>query len=260
MVSYRILLSVLLICSILTPLTISQTVIGQTMTATSTSTRYFTSSLTSTAYSTFQINSTVTQPLRYEIRPFDYNYETKTFSLNQMDTIPTQLDFEDYPCLYYDYFVFNATAGHEIRGHFDLSVQGSRLNFFILSRSQFQNFGNCGFGKWTWSLHVFASSFDFNWVVPESGLYVFLFSLREFYGGTIHLTTQDLSTTIQSSTETFTATSNLTYASNELVFSTLTTMSSLQSSSTGYGYAALIVAVIVVVALSLAFLRMKRRR
>jgi len=258
LVSYRTLLSVLLICSILTPLAVSQTVTGQTMTATST--QYLTSTITSTGYSTIQTNSTSTLPLRYETTPFDYNYQTKTFSLNQMDTIPMQFDFEDYPCLYFDYFVFNATAGHEIRGHFDLTVQGPRLNVFILSHSQFQNFGNCGFGNWRWNLHAFASSYDFDWVVPESGLYVFLFSSREFYGGSVHMTAQDLSTTIQSSTETFMANSDFTYPSYEIVFSTLTSLSSQQSSSAGYDYEALIVVVILVVALGLVFLRMKRRR
>jgi len=258
LVSHRTLLSLLLICSILTPLAVSQSVIGQTMTATST--QYLTSTITSTAYSTIQTNSTTTLPLSYETRPYDYNYQTKTFSLSQMDTIPMQMDFEDYPCLYYDYFVFNATAGHEIRGHFDLSVPGSRLNFFIISQSQFRNFGNCGFGHWSWNLHVFASSFDFDWVVPESGLYVFLFASREFYGGYVHLTTQDLSTTLQSSTETFTATSNFTYPSYEIVLSTLASVSSQQSSSAGYDYGALIVVVILVVALGLVFMRMKRRR
>jgi hypothetical protein len=156
--------------------------------------------------------------MHYESTPFDYNYQTNSFSLNQMDTKPLPMDFDwgDYPCLYYDYFLFNAAAGHEIRGHFDLTEEGRSIHFFILSSSQLRHFGNCGYGNWSWDVHVFASSYDFDWVVPKSGVYVFLFASREFYGGSIYITAQDYSTTLQSSTETFTATTSYTLQSNQI--------------------------------------------
>ena len=259
MVGSRSLLSLLLICSILMPLTIPQGANGQTVTETSM--QYFTSAFASIAYSTIETNSTGTLPLHYESTPFDYSYQTDSFSLNQMDTRPLQFSFDwvDYPCLYYDYFVFEAAAGHEIRGHFELSEEGRSIGFFILSSSQLRHFGNCGYGNWSWDLYTFASSYDFDWVVPKSDLYVFLFASREFYGGSIYMTAQDRSTTFQSSTETFTATSTYTSQRIQLVLSTLTSLS-LQPLSTAYEYGALILIVILVATLGFILLRMKRPR
>ena len=191
------LLTLLLACTILIPLATPFTATGQVVTQTST--QYVTSTQVSTLFSTMQTNSTNTTPLRYLTRPFDYNYTTGSFSLNQMDTVPVQTSFEwqDYPCLYYDYFTFNATAGHEIRGHFSLTENGVGIQFIILSQSQLRNFGNCGNGNWDWELHTFASSYNFDWLVPETGVYAFMFFSRGFYGGAILITAQDYTVTIR---------------------------------------------------------------
>lgn len=259
LVHSRRLLSLLFVCSILMPFTIPQTTNGQTITGTSL--QSFTSSLTTTVYSTIQTNSTITKPLHYQSTPFDYNYQTDSFSLNQMDTIPVQINLgsEDYPCLYYDYFLFNATAGHEIRGHFALTEKERNIHFFILSSSQLRQFGNCGNGNWRWYVHVFASSYDFDWVVPKSEVYAFLFLSSEFYGGSIYITAQDYSTTLQNSTETFTATTTYTLQSNQIALTTLTSSNS-QPSTTEYYEPLVLIVIFAVAAVGFIILRMKRLR
>jgi hypothetical protein len=241
------------------PLTVPQWANGQTVTETSI--QYFTSNSVTTFYSAIESTSTSKLPLHYESTPFGYSNQTDSFFLNQMDTIPVRMSFgwEDYPCLYYDYFLFKAAAGHEIRGHFELTETGRSIHFFILSSSQLRHFGNCGNGKWSWDVHVFASSYDFDWIVPKSDAYAFLFLSREFYGSSIHITAQDYSTTLQSSMETFTNATTYTVQSNQIVLSTLTRLS-LQPSSMEYYYASFILIVIVALILSFIILRMKRLR
>jgi hypothetical protein len=239
------------------PFTIPQWANGQTVTETSL--QYFTSNVTTTVYSTTETNSTITTSMHYQSTPFDYSYQTNSFSLNQMDTIPVNFGSEDYPCLYYDYFLFNATAGHEIRGHFELSEKGMSIHFFILSSSQLRQFGNCGNGNWSWYVHAFASSYDFDWIVPKSDLYVFLFLSSGFYGGSIRMTAQDYETTVQTATETFTTTTTYMLQSNQISLSTLTSVSS-QQSPTGYVSAALALIVLLVLILIFIIFRMKRSR
>jgi len=206
-----------------------------------------------------QTNFTNTTPLRYLSRPFDYNYTTGSFSLNQMDTVPVQTSFEwqDYPCLYYDYFTFNATAGHEIRGHFSLSENGVGIQFFILNQGQLRNFGNCGNGKWNWELHAFASSYNFDWFVPETDVYAFMFFSRGFYGGSILITAQDYNVTRQTLTESYTSTATYTNQSNLFELSNLTNTTAQTSISDYYPALALIVIIALVVAL--VALRLRRR-
>jgi len=225
--------------------------------------QYFTSSLTTTVYSTIDSTSTSTLPMQYQSTPFDYNYQTGYFSLYQIETTPTNNGVVDYPCFYYDYFLINATAGHEIRGHFELTQPWRAIHFFILSYSQFnppRNFGWCGYGNWSWYLHVFAPSYNFDWVVPESGVYALLFLSNAFYGGSIHLTAQDYSTTVQSSMETSTTTTIYTLQSNQIMLSTLTSMSSQPATPEYYYLAPIILIVILAITVSFIILRMKRTR
>jgi len=255
LVEHRRLISLLLVCSILTLLTVPQRASGQTVTETSI--QSLTSTLESTVYSTIQINSTSTLPLRYVSTPYDFSYQTNSFSLYQMDTNPVQ----NYPCLYYDSFLFSALAGHEIRGHFQLTEEGTRIHFFILSSSQLRNFGNCGYGNWSWYLHTFASSYDFDWVVPKSAVYVFLFASTQFYGGSIYMTARDYSATPESSTETLTTTATYMLQSSQIALSTLTSVSSQQQPSTeNYYYIAIFLIVILIVAGGFLTLKMKRPR
>jgi len=259
LVNSRRLLNLLLVCSVLIPLALPQLTSGQTVTETSI--QYFTSSSATTVYSTIETTSTSTLPIHYELTPSDYSYQTGTFSLNQMDTtlVRISIGWEDFPCLYYDYFLLNATAGHEIRGHFELTERSRSIHFFILSYSQLQHFGNCGNGNWNWDLHTFASSYDLDWVVPKSGVYAFLFLSREFYGGSIQITAQDYSTTLQTSTETLTTTTTYTLQSSQITLSTITSVSP-QPPSTEYYSAALILIVILAFTVAFIILRMKRLR
>jgi hypothetical protein len=221
--------------------------------------QYFTSNSVTTVYSTIEAASTITLPMQYELTPFDYSYQTGSFSLNQMDTIPRDFGLIDYPCLYYDYFLFNATAGHEIHVHFELTENGRSIDFFILSSSQLSNLGYCGYGNWSWDVHTFASSYDLDWVVPKSDVYAFLFLSRGFYGGSIRITAQDYSITLQSSTETSMTTTTYTLQSSQIAFSTLPTLSS-QPASTEYYYASFILILIVAFTLAFIIFRMKHHR
>ena len=230
---------------------------------TETSVEYFTSNLVTSFYSTISTTSANIVPLHFRQTPYDFSYQTGLFSLNQMDALMIRMnnDWEDYPCLYYDYFRFNATAGHEIRGHFELSEKSVNIHFFILSEYQFRNFQNCGFGNWKWDVHAFASSYDIDWVVPESGIYLFLFLSRGYYGGLIYLTAQDYSTTVQTSIELFPTTATYTFQSNQLMPTTLSSVSPQPSpSSAGYYDAAAVLVVIAALAAILFILRKKLHR
>jgi hypothetical protein len=258
LVTSKHLLSLLLACSILILLTVPLLANGQTVTETST--EHFTSNTVATVYSTIEATTTTTLPVHYESTPFDYRYQTGLFSLNQVDTVPTDFGLVDRPCIYYDYFVFNATAGHEIHAHFELTQEGPGIQFYILSSSQLSNFGYCGYGNWSWYVHAFASSYDLDWVVPKSNRYAFLFLSGVFYGGFISITAQDYSITVQSSTETSMTTATYTLQSNQIALSTLTSSSSEPPPSADYYYAALILIVILAVALGFIMLRVKRLR
>jgi hypothetical protein len=138
------------------------------------------------------------EPIHYTSWPYDYDSLTDTFSLGETQTklLPCCFgDWDTFPCFYYDYFVFNATAGQEINGQF--TTEGGRsVGFYVLDSAQFARFGysGCQVGSWPWDLYAFAPTWDFNWTVPESGLYVFLFLSAPFYGGDIHFTAQTYST------------------------------------------------------------------
>ena len=108
-------------------------------------------------------------------------------------------------------------------------------------------------------MHVFASSYDLDWIVPQSSEYALLFVSRGFYGGTIYIKTQVYSTFIQSQPETYTTTIEYTFQSEQIITSTLLS-SNPQTSSADYRGVVLIVAIIAVVLVSLACLRLRKRR
>jgi len=244
----RILLSLLLVSSIL--LSFNGPGASSQALTTLTSTRNITSSTVITTYSTIQNTSTTQELIHYALWPYDYDNLTHTFSLWQMNTMSVQrFGIEvDIPCLYYDYFVFNATAGQEIKGQFT-TEQGRPVGFYVLNSAQFRRFGysGCAIGNWAWDVYAFGPSYDLNWRVPESGRYVFLFLSGPFYGGHIHFTAQAYSTVESTSLSTFMITSIYTLQSNEILLSTQTATSIPNSTPTNHLFtvAILIIAILI---------------
>jgi hypothetical protein len=222
----RILLSLLLVSSVLLlfngPRASSQAL------TTLTSTRNITSSAVITTYSTIQSTSTTQELIHYASWPYDYDNSTATFSLWQVHTRLLRLElgyWEAVPCLYYDYFVFNAFAGQEIKGQFT-TEQGRSVGFYVLNSAQFQSFGYAScHGNWPWDVYVFGPTGDLNWRVPENGSYVFLFLSGPFYGGHIHFTAQAYGTVESASLSTYTLASTYTLQSSEILLSTQTATS-----------------------------------
>jgi len=70
---------------------------------------------------------------------------------------------EDISRLYFEYFLFNATGRQEIRGHYELLMQGRSIYFYILTLNQFRRLSRsyCLYG-WDGAteLHVYAPSYD----------------------------------------------------------------------------------------------------
>jgi hypothetical protein len=200
-----------------------------------------------------QSTSTTQELIRYASWPYDYDNLTDTFSLSQVNTRSVILgvgETVDVPCLYYDYFVFSATAGQEIKGQFT-TEQGRPVDFYVLNSAQFWNFG-CAIGNWAWEVYVFGPRGDLNWRVPESGSYVFLFLSRPFYGGRIHFTAQAYSTVESASVSTYMVTSMYTHQSSEVLMSTQTATSIPPSTSTN-DLLAVAILIIAIVILSVGF-------
>ena len=120
--------------------------------------------------------------------------------------------------MYYDYFSFNATAGQEIKGQYT-TEQWRPVGFYILNSAQLARFGysGCAIGSWPSDVYAFGPTYDFNWRVPETGQYVFLFLSRPFYGGHIHFIARAYSTVETTSTSTYAITSMYTLQSSEIL-------------------------------------------
>jgi hypothetical protein len=170
----------------------------------------------------------------------------------------------NYPCLFFDYFLLNATAGQEIEGHFELGMQGRAVYFFILNQGQLRRFLglNCAFG-WDESseLRVFSASYDLDWVVPGSGVYALLFLSTTFYGGPIYFTAQAYSATIQNSTQTYMTTTTYTLESSQIALSTISTQNVTPQSPPSTGsLVPFIVIVMTGLVICLAILIRKRKK
>ena len=266
MVNSRVLLTLLIMCSVLMPLTVPETH-SQTIT-TVTSTQYATSSYVTTWYSSIQMTVTSAQSVRYEYTPYGYNDQTCSFSLSQfMETIPRTYDESDVevPCVYYDYFLLNATRGHEIRGHFEAfnrppyAVMAAPVYFYILSLDQLRRFkaSYCGSDRSIWP-YAYASSYDLDWVVQQSGEYALLFVAPDLpYYGTISFTANDYVRTVQSSSITYTTTSTYTLQSVQIAVSTQSNITPQSSTSP---YLVPLIVAIVVVAIIIPGLMILRKR
>jgi hypothetical protein len=251
----RILLSLLLVSSVL--LLFNGPGASSQALTTLTSTHNITSTTVITTYSTIQSTSTTQELIHYASWPYDYDNSTATFSLWQVHNKLVRLEFgdwEDVPCLYYDYFVFNATAGQEIKGQFT-TEQGRSVGFYVLNPAQFRIFGysGCQGGNWPWDVYVFGPTYDLNWRVPESGPYVFLFLSWPFYGGHIHFTAQAYSTVESASVSTYMITSMYTLQSTEILLSTQTT-TSIPNSTPRHDLLLVAILIIAILILAASFL------
>jgi hypothetical protein len=216
-----------------------------------------------TAYSTVQGTSTSLELIRYEVWPYDYDNLTGTFSLWQMNTrfLPCCMgDWEDIPCEYYDYFLFNAIAGQELRGQFTTEQERS-VGFYVLNSAQFQRFGSsgCVIGGWGWEVFEFGPAGDFNWTVPETGEYTFLFLSRQFYGGHIHFTAQAYSTVETATVSTFVVASAYTLQSSEILVSTQSTASTPNSTTTNDALPATILITAIAILIAAIFAKARRK-
>ena len=192
-------------------------------------------SLTKTIYSTVQTSGEASGQLHYNLTPSDYDSRTGSFTLSFTESTSAGFlgnDFEDYPCLFYDYFLLNATSGHTIHSHFQLSMVDRAIHFLILNPGQFWRFqhSNCGWGLQSSMLHVFAPISDVDWVVPVSGQYALVFATTVFYSGQVYYSAQDYYSVVQSQTSTSTLTSLL-----EITYNALFTPASTQSVTTSLG-------------------------
>ena len=191
-------------------------------------------SLTTTMYSTIMTSSETSGMVRYDLTPGDFDNRTGSFTLSftVLDSTNFYGEWGDRPCLFYDYFLLNATSDHTIHFHFQLSMEGRAIGFLILTPGQFWEFehSNCGWGLTSSILHVYGSSLNVDWVVPVSGQYVLVFATPVFYGGRVTYFAQESSTVVQNQTSTFTATSVL-----EVTYTVLSTSTSAQPLTTTNG-------------------------
>jgi uncharacterized membrane-anchored protein len=107
-------------------------------------------------------------------------------------------------------------------------------------------------------VYVFGPTGDFNWLVPESGRYVFLFLSREFYGGHIHFTAQAYGTVESASVSNYMITSMYTLQSSEVLVSTQTATSIPNSTPTDLFPVTILIVAILIFAVSF-FLKARRK-
>ena len=265
---FKILTVLLLMCSVLVPLSIPQAN-SQTI-STVTNMQSFTSSLATTMYSTSQMTSTSVQSARYDQTPYGYSERTGLFMLNQFKETHgggIRGDGGDVSCLYYDYFLLNAVKGDAIKGHIEAG-KGAPIAFYILNQDQLNRFNHsyCGWDyDWTssgWQVHALSASYDLDWAVPQNGEYALLFvSPTWYYYDSISIYANVYSTTVQSSSVTITATQSYTLQSSQLIFLTQSSVTQQQpaSTSTNYYYAAVLIVIMIALCIGFIIVRMKRR-
>ncbi len=249
--------AVLLACSILIPFISNQIVPAQTNTTTSTQSS--TTNLTTAMVSISQQNVTLTQPIRYLVTPYQYDYQTGRFVIWQTEDTSGS-GGGDYSCLYFEYFLFNATGSQVIRGHYELLMTGRSIYFLILNLDQFRRFSQsyCLYG-WDGAaeLHVYAPAYDLDWSVPQTGEYAFVFFTTIFYGGYIQFKTQSYTTTFSNSTITYTTTTPYTQQSAKTETYTTTPIATQTQTETP-NYFLLLIGLIAAATIIVA-LKIKRR-
>jgi hypothetical protein len=192
--------------------------------------------------------------------PANYNNKTGSFSLSQVEWLSSggssRNGGADNGCRYYDYFLINATAGQEIRGHFEVvkshyEAVVRSIDLFILTKDQLQVFEDtrCGNGNWASLMDVSAPSYDLDWIVPQSGEYALLFFSRDsyfyynFYREYLYFEAKVYSSTVQTSYASYTSTRTYTIQSNQTIVSTQSSVN--PPSSTNYYLIVLIIMIII---------------
>jgi len=154
----NIILSLLLLCTILTPLP----------------------PLFANVYS-------VEEKITFSRTPTGYNNQTGSFILGGQLTYDAG---DGGVCVMYDYFIFTVHAGQTLSGQVQTGSLG-RVVFYVILNSPYQLYGfqnsNCGIGNWG-QVQGFSSPSTLNWTVPKDGQYVLLFIMNGFYGGTVYFT------------------------------------------------------------------------
>ena len=258
--------TLLLICAILTPLAF-QPVSSQVITTSQTSTQYSTATTVTTGYSTTYSTATSTRAIHYERRPDDYNNATGSFTLGEYEEtrrpfplpFPFSVEFSsEYTCLYYDYFVFHAAKSQEIRGHLEAVVP---VSFYVMNVDQLISFYGyfCGNYYRPSEFKAFTSSYDLDWIVPQDGVYVFLFTSHRPYVGhlTLYFTAYTYSTTTQTATLSYTVTGTHVFQNVETIVSIQGSTGTPQNTSEVLILAAMVVLVLII-GVSLIAIKTKR--
>ena len=258
---HRFLVSLLVVCSLLTTVTVPS-VVGQSVV---TSYQYSTASLISTVYTPISTSSQVWTPAQFDLTPGDYDPRTGSFSLSFTVDSGGNGFYQNYgyPCLFYDYFLLSAKSGHTIRFEIQLSMVERAIDLLILTPSQFWEFehSNCGWGLKSSILQGMVSVSVVDWPVPATGQYAVVFATPIFYGGQIRCSAQDFFPTSQTQTVASTVTS--IYEITETVLSTQISTQSIttpySSESPSLSWVAVIVVVIVGLVFGLVMVLRKRR-
>lgn len=148
-------------------------------------------SITSQQASGITVAQTNLIPMPYLHRPDDYNFQTGMFTMGEYEEIshprpfPFEIEYE-HICLYYDSFVFSAVGGQHIEAYFQTV---NPVNFYVLTRTELISFHSyfCGNGYWSSEFRVSASSYDVNWIAPQTGVYAFVFTTNRLDGGYVHI-------------------------------------------------------------------------
>jgi len=258
---------VLLLVSAFSPLLMAQFVPGQTA-VTETSTGFATSTVS--GLSQVLAATIVTLPMNYNRAPPSYNIQSDSFLLDQVKmTIHGHLEKElngsplleidEYPCLYYEYFLFNAVASQQVFVHFEAArvtsfyiMNPSQLDFIQETETNYGTYTCAGsWGSWPSPVRTVALSSDLNWTVPHSGQYAFVFAGKDVYP--VSFTAYTLSTSVQSTTQTYATTT--TYEVQNIV----TTMLAQTTSSAQFPFEYLVlIGVAIALVLGLVVIRMKR--
>jgi hypothetical protein len=170
---------------------------------------------------------------------------------------------EDVTCLYFEYFLFNATTGQEIQGHYELLMPGRSIFFYILNLDQFRqlNRSYCLYG-WNGAaeLHAYAPSFDIDWRVRETGEYAFVFLTTVYYGGYIQFKAQSITTTTWNTTITYTTTAPYALQITETEAYTWSATSAQTQPETQNNYLLTFVAIVIVLTIGVTIKKRYRHR
>ena len=119
--------------------------------------------------------------------PTGYSSSTGSFTLGQ-----TLYGPNNTPCLYYDYFEFNAVAGMTIQAR--LWTTGPPVNYIVLPASMIsvmQGGNGCTvIGYLTQTNTIGSTPYVYSWTAPESGQYVVLFYATTPYTAPIYFMPQ----------------------------------------------------------------------